>query len=177
LVATWAILLGISVALFLTAKIDGAQLMVLAGVSSVVVVWLAVIFLQNVFPPPANELKSPIWDEITRVLDLPMPAIVAVARGQYYLAAVREIVCYLAFTTGFLVGGDRKLARLLLLVIAFSGAILTIFSTVSFLFGPHAPIGSRKASLQNCLDGHVYQSKHCSRLFRSDWHSLGCAAV
>ena len=76
----------------------------------------------RIAPWLAAAVPNPIWKEAGDALGTPLQPSVSIARNQPWFELGRPLVCMLAIGCGFLVGSDRKRARQLLKVIAWSGA-------------------------------------------------------
>ena len=78
----------------------------------------------------------PIWRQAEQALGTPLVGSVSVARNQPLFELGRPLVCLLAIASGFLVGSDRKRARQLLKIIAWSGATYAAYGIVAHFFDP-----------------------------------------
>jgi O-antigen ligase len=92
----------------------------------------------------------PIWREASEALGIPIEPSVSVARHQPFFALGASLADLLALICSLIVCADRKRARQLLMVIAWSGAAYALFGIVQALFDP-----TRILWRENISPGHV----------------------
>ena len=136
-IAFWCIVLGVCLA-FAPVRSLGAGKLALVGLAGIVVAAYAFVLHEQLAEHPwlAGAVPNPIWKEAGDALGAPLQPSVSIARNQPWFELGRPLVCMLAIACGFLVGSDRKRARQLLKVIAWSGAAYAAYGILAHLFDP-----------------------------------------
>ena len=137
IIAFWCIVLGACLVFAPMRSLCAGQL-ALAGLAGIVVVAYAFVLHEQLAEHPwlAATTPQPIWREAELALGVPLQPSVSIARNQPWFDLGRPLVCMLAIACGFLVGADRRRARQLLKVIAWSGATYAMYGILAHLFDP-----------------------------------------
>ena len=136
-IALWCILLGLCVVSAPLRPLRVGQLM-LVGLAGVVVAAYALVLHEQLADHPwmAIARPHPVWHQAEVALGVPLQPSVSIARNQPWFELGRPLLCVLAIACGFLVGTERKPARLLVQVIAWSGTAYAIYGMHSAHVGP-----------------------------------------
>ncbi|QDM22650.1 O-antigen ligase family protein [Tardiphaga sp. vice154] len=134
--AIWAVVLGVALLGLLTLRPRRGSLIVLALACTLALACLVVLYAQLAVAPSLSVVPDPIWAQASRLLGEHLSPSVAIARNQAFYAMGLGINSFLAFTTALLLAADRRAARQLLTVVAWSGAIYAVAAIASHLADP-----------------------------------------
>jgi O-antigen ligase len=108
--------------------------------------------LAQMLPPGQTGLPPhPIWQRAAELLGRPLAGSVAIVHGEPLLAVGAPLAAVMTGVLGFLVGAERGRARMLLEVIAWSGAAMALFAIASHLINPAKLFWWDKASYREVL--------------------------
>ena len=151
-IAIWCIVLGACVIIAPVPMLRPPQL-ALAALAGVIIVAYAFVLHEQLAVHPWLAAPHPIWHEAAQALGTPLVGSVSVARNQPLFDLGRPLVCLLAITSGFLVGWDPKRARLLMKIIAWSGAMYAAYGIVAHLFDPTHILWYEKQTYLDAVTG------------------------
>ncbi len=151
-IAIWCIVLGACVIIAPVPVLRPAQLGLVA-LFGVVIVAYAFVLHEQLAVHPWLAAPHPIWHQAEQALGTPLVGSVSIARNQPWFDLGRPLVCLLAIASGFLVGSDRKRARQLLKIIAWSGATYAAYGIIAHLFDPMHILWYEKQAYLDAVTG------------------------
>ena len=123
IVAVWVLLLSAVLLLAVPHTISSRDLAFLCGFAAISLSWAFVVSEQlGLTSPLSQRLMAPIWEQTSTILDEQLDGSISVALNQPFFSAGSQIACLLSMLCGYLVGRDRRAARLLLM--SFLGSAL-----------------------------------------------------
>lgn len=149
--ALWCIVLGIAVAFAPVKEIAPRHLAMLLAAVCITVAAYAFVLHEQLAQEPWIAPAHPLWVRAAHLLDTPLPASAAIARNQPFFSAGNSIACLLALICGFAIGSDRKSARRLLRVMAFSGAALAGYGIIAYATDPAHILWREKEAYREVL--------------------------
>ena len=153
-ISFWAMFLGSSAVLAVPSEPRKYQALFLILGSIVALAWGLVLHEQTSARPwLAGDLVDPIWRQASRLLEVPLPQYVSVVRNQPYFAAGGQIVVFLSLLCGFLLGTDLVFARIILRIVAWSGALYGMYAVASFAWDPSLILWRNKIAYSTVLTG------------------------
>jgi O-antigen ligase len=153
-VAFWVIILSIVSICALPARFNRAQSTFIACVAVIALAWSAVIYVQfSQFPIFAGALDNPIWQRASDALKFQLQGGISATRNQAYYAVGPQIADFLALFSGFMVGGDRMMARRFFHVISISAVAYAVFGILSFAIDPTMVLWREKLGYRTVLTG------------------------
>lgn len=154
-IAAWSALLGLALLVVLPKRMRPAEWGFAACAAVLGAAWLVLLHEQTASVPFFSDRlpiqSNPIWPRAADLLATPLPGIVSAVRNEPYFAVGPQIVAFLALACGFLVGADRRLARVLMLVVAWSGFGYALFGIVTFIVDPARVLGVDKVAYRDVL--------------------------
>lgn len=173
-IAAWSALLGLALLIVLPKRMRPAEWGFAACAAVLGAAWLMLLHEQTASAPffsdQVSKLSNPIWPRAADLLATPLQGIVSAVRNEPYFAAGPQVVAFLALACGFLVGGDRRLARGLLLVVAWSGFGYALFGIVTFIVDPTRVFGVEKVAYRDVLTATFINRNTAAAYF-------GCCAI
>ena len=133
-IAVWCLLLAFATPLAVIAEIPQATARLLVALLLLALSYAFVVASQAgwlAFVPP-----DPIWGETTALLHRRVPASAAMVHASPYYGLGPSLACGLSLALGMLVGVDRRHARALLMVVAWSGAVYALYGILAAVFEP-----------------------------------------
>ena len=135
MVAIWCVVLGVTVILASVLEIRTPQL-VFIGLAAILALTYGVVLHEQLSRHPWFASPHPIWKETAELLQVPIEPSVSIARNQPLFAIGAPLAALLSFLSGLLVGTNRRRARQLLNVIAWSGVAYAIYGIAFALVDP-----------------------------------------
>jgi O-antigen ligase len=135
IVAIWCVVLGATVILASVLEIRPPQL-VFIGLAAVLALMYGVVLHEQLSVHPWFASPHPIWKETAELLQIPIEPSVSIARNQPLFAIGAPLAALLSFLSGLLVGANRRRARQLLKVMAWSGVAYAIYGIAIALVDP-----------------------------------------
>jgi hypothetical protein len=135
-VALWCIVLGLGLILADVRSLRRKQLLCIALLAMLVLVFAAVLHEQLASDPWSGIAVAPIWQEASKLLGTDLEPARTIVRTQPIFAIGPPLAAALALSIGFIIGFDRDRARGLFLVVAGSGTIYALIAIGSFLIDP-----------------------------------------
>jgi O-antigen ligase len=141
----WCMILGIALSAASLRLLDVRHLLVIAGVAIVVGAYLLVLHEQVAVEPFfSSSQPDPIWQSASDALGSPLPASVSLVRDLPILALGAPLAAVLCLMVSFTVCIDRKRARQLLEVVAWSGSAYAVYGIAAFLIDPGKVLWMKK---------------------------------
>ena len=170
IIALWCFVLGACLALAPMRGLGVGEL-ALVALAGVVVAAYAVVLHEQLAEHPWLATPDPVWQEAQVVLGVPLVGSPSVAHGEPWLALGRPLICILAIACGFLVGVDEGRARLLVRIIAWSGAAYAAYGILAHLIDPSHILGREKQAYLDSVTGTFINRNTAAAYFGS------CAVV
>jgi O-antigen ligase len=134
-IAFWCIVLGIAAIAASPRGLQRGQFYLL-GLIAVVIAAYGFVLHEQLAAHPWIATPHPLWHEVSEALGVPVEPSVSVARHQPFFALGASLANLLALICGLIVCADRKRARQLLTVIAWSGAAYAVYGIAALLIDP-----------------------------------------
>ena len=134
-IAFWCIVLGLATAMAAPRETDRRHLALIA-MAALVVAGYALVLHEQLSGHPWFAAPHPLWHEAAAALGVPLDPSVSIARNQPFFALGSPLCCMLALTGSFLVCTDRRRARDLLRVVAWSGVAYAGYGIAAHLIDP-----------------------------------------
>ena len=152
IIAGWNVALAVSLLFLPLHRLGSVHLGLLVTLAIFCVAWAVAIHEQiSLQPWIARHLANPIWDDTSRLLGLPVAPAVAISKNQPLLALGAPLAAIMSLVCGFVLGQDRKAARMIFLAIAVSGAVYAAYGITSFAIDPTTMLGRQKEAYQSVL--------------------------
>lgn len=142
-IALWCIVLGLSIIVASPRGIH-AQHFPLFALAAVVVFAYAFVLHEQLADHPWIAKPYPLWSEAAAVLQTPIAPTASIARHQPFFSLGAPLANMLALMCSFIVCTDRKYARRLVLVIAWSGVAYAVYGLAAYLIDPTYILGREK---------------------------------
>ncbi len=133
-VAAWCVVLGLTLAIAPTQRL-GTPHLILLGCAAVVVAAYAIVLHEQLAEHPWFS-PHPLWSVASDALGKQLDPSISIARHEPYFALGQPLVCVLALISGFVVCADRRRARTLLWVLAWSGVAYAVYGVAVHLIDP-----------------------------------------
>jgi O-antigen ligase len=141
----WCMILGIALSTASLRVLDARHLLVIAGVAMVVGAYVLVLHEQVAVKPFFSFSPSdPIWGVASDALGFPLPPSASLVRDLPILALGAPMAAVLCLLVSFIVCVDRKRARQLLDVVAWSGSAYAVYGIAAFLIDPSKVLWMKK---------------------------------
>ncbi|WP_342359361.1 O-antigen ligase family protein [Terrarubrum flagellatum] len=162
-IALWCLLLGLSLTLASIGEIDATTRRTLIAVLLVFAVFGATVALQlsDAVAP------DPIWSEATRLLGRELKPIASASAWAPVIAMGAPLLFVLAFCRFALLGGSSQSAELTLRVVAWSGLIYVVYSSLALLIDPTALLWRDKPAYLGNLTGTFINRNTAATYFGS----------
>lgn len=151
-VSLLCIVLGLVLAGAAVRGVDRARLPFFLPIA-VIVLAAGLVLHEQLSSRPWFVRPDPVWLDAFRLLRGTGPASASVARDQAFFALGAPLANLLALMCGIAFGSDRAVARRLIRVVAWSGALYAAFGIVAYLFDPMHVLWSEKFAHQDNLTG------------------------
>ena len=153
-IALWCIVLGIAA---IAASPRGLQVgqFALLGLIAIVIAAYGLVLHEQLAAHPWFATPHPLWHEASEALDLPIEPSVSIVRHQPFFALGASLANMLALVCSLIVCADRKRARQLLTIVAWSGAAYAIYGIGAFLINPTMILLAGKSERGRDLDLHL----------------------
>jgi O-antigen ligase len=135
-VAIWCMVLAVGLVLADPGQLRSAQRRWLWLPALVVAAYAAVLLAQMLPTERTGLPPHPIWARASSLLGKPLEGSVAIVHDEPLLAVGAPLAALMAALLGFFVGAERGRARMLIDVIAWSGAAMAAFAIASHLVSP-----------------------------------------
>ena len=137
-IAFWCIVLGLALMMASPRDLDRRHL-ALIGLAGIVVAAYAVVLHEQLAAQPwfALAVPDPLWAETSALLGVPLTPSVSIARNQPFFTLGAPLAAMLALLCGLVLGADRVRARMLLQVMAWSGAVYAVYGILAHLLDPN----------------------------------------
>jgi len=135
-IAFWCMVLGIGLAVASPVGLRSAAQFGLLGLAAAVILGYAFVLHEQLSAQPWLAQLHPLWKEASEALGVALAPSASIARDQPFYALGAPLAAMLAMICGFVVGADRKRARGLIKVLAWSGVAYAVFGIGSFLIDP-----------------------------------------
>jgi len=131
-----------------------SQLMLL-GLAAIVISAYAVVLHEQLSAHPwlKSAAPHPIWGEAGAALKVPLQPLVSIARNRPYFEIGRPLASIMALIGGFLIGAQRRRAKLLMKAIAWSGAAYAAYGIIAHLADPTQLLWREKEAYVSVLTG------------------------
>ncbi len=144
-IALWCIVLGIAA---IAASPRGLQVgqFALLGLIAIVIAAYGLVLHEQLAAHPWFATPHPLWHEASEALGLPIEPSVSIVRHQPFFALGASLANMLALVCSLIVCADRKRARQLLTIVAWSGAAYALYGIGAFLIDPTKTLWREKVS-------------------------------
>jgi O-antigen ligase len=180
-IAVWCVMLGVALVLAPLRHLARAHFVLLGGVALVIAAYGLVLHEQLAAHPWLPlATPHPVWKEASDALGLPLEPSVSIARNQPYFALGAPLADVLALLCGIIAGADRRRARTLVKVIAWSGVAYAVFGIIGFVVDPTKILWRDKIAYQNVLTATFINRNTAAPYFgacATIWLLLLCDAV
>jgi O-antigen ligase len=133
-VAFWCLVLGLTLVIAPLQKLRTPHLKLL-GCAAIVVAAYAVVLHEQLAQHPWFS-PHPLWRIASDAVGTPLDPSISIARHEPYFALGQPLVCMLSLICGFAVCVDRRNARTLLVVLAWSGVAYALYGLAAHLIDP-----------------------------------------
>lgn len=116
--------------------VDGRRAAMLVWILGIATAY-AFVLHEQMSSTPWIAKPNPIWARASAVLGVDLPATVSVMRFQPLYALGNTLACIVALCLSLVVASDRRRARQLLSVVAWSGAGYAVYGIVTALIAPN----------------------------------------
>jgi hypothetical protein len=145
IIAVWVLLLSAVLLLTVPREISSRDLAFLCGFAAIALSWAFVVSEQLDHTSPLSQrLMAPIWKQTAAILGEQLNGSISVALNQPFFSAGAQIACLLSMLCGYLVGRDRRAARLLLVSFLGSTLAYAIYGLIAHSFWPDYLLWHRK---------------------------------
>ncbi|MGY3499915.1 O-antigen ligase family protein [Bradyrhizobium sp. USDA 4471] len=145
IIAVWVLLLSAVLLLTLPREISSRDLVFLCGFAAISLSWAFVVSEQlSETWLLSRRLVAPIWGQTSAILGEQLTGSISVARNQPFFSAGSQIACLLSMLCGYLVGRNRRAARMLLLSFLGSTLAYAIYGLIAQSFWPDYLLWHRK---------------------------------
>jgi hypothetical protein len=145
IVAVWVLLLSAVLLLTVPQAISSRDLAFLCGFAAISLSWAFVVSEQLHHTSPLSQrLMAPIWEQTSAILGEQLNGSISVALNQPFFSAGSQIACLLSMLCGYLVGRDRRAARLLLMSFLGSTLAYASYGLIAHIFWPDYLLWHRK---------------------------------
>jgi O-antigen ligase len=165
-VAFWCIVLGVCLMLAHVPSLGWAQVS-LGLLAIIIIAAYALVLHEQLADHPWLAQPNPIWAQAQSALGSPLEPGVAIARNQPWFELGRPLVCLLAIACGFFVGSERKDARALLYVVAWSGAAYAAYGIIAHLIDPFHMLWREKQAYTESVTGTFINHNTAATYFGS----------
>jgi hypothetical protein len=145
IVAVWVLLLSTVLLLTVPQAISSRDLAFLCGFAAISLSWAFVVSQQLHHTSPLSQrLMAPIWEQTSAILGEQLNGSISAALNQPFFSAGSQIACLLSMLCGYLVGRDRRAARLLLMSFLGSTLAYASYGLIAHIFWPDYLLWHRK---------------------------------
>ena len=123
----------------------------LIAVAVAVILGYAFVLHEQLAARPWFAEPHPMWSEAGKALGSPLPASVSIARNQPFFSLGAPLANMLAIICSFIVCIDRRRARQLILVVAWSGVAYAMYGIATYLVDPTHILWREKSSYRGDL--------------------------
>jgi O-antigen ligase len=167
-IAFWCIILGATA--FMTSlstySLRTQHLLLLAG-AGVVILFYAFVLHEQLADHPWIAEPNPIWAQTSTLLGVEIAPSVSIVRGEPLFALGAPIACVLALICGLVIGTNRKRARQILQVIAWSGAAYAVYGILSLFIDPTMLLWREKSAYIGNVTGTFINRNTAAAYFGS----------
>jgi O-antigen ligase len=149
-VAVWCIVLGAGLLLASPGELERPHFALLGGIGVIILAY-AFVLHEQLSPHPWIASPHPLWREASEVLGTQLEPSVSITRNQPFFALGAPLAAILSLILGLVVGADRKRARRLLQVMAWSGAAYAVYGIFAFLIDPTHLLWREKVAYKDVL--------------------------
>jgi O-antigen ligase len=165
-IAFWCLLLGAAVVLSSPGDLQTRHVWMIGGLF-VIVACYAFVLREQLAEHPWIASFHPVWKQASDALGETLRPSVSIVRNEPFFALGATLANVMALLLGIVVGVDRRRARLIMLVIAGSGAIYALYGVLSFLIEPGMILWREKKHYLGSVTGTFINRNSAATYFGS----------
>jgi O-antigen ligase len=172
IVAFWCLILGVATVMTTPRHLHAPHLVLIGVFAVMIVAWTIVLGAQlstHAFVPSASVYG--LWRQTADALDVALDPSVSIVRSEPFFALGAPLAAMLSGTCSLIVCVDRRRARKLLRVVAWSGAVYAAYGIISFLIDPTKVLWREKEAYTTVLTATFINRNTAAVFFGS------CAAL
>jgi len=165
-IAFWCLCLGLGLVLASVADLRREHVRVLAAVGLIVLAYVFVLHEQLSAHPWVAPFH-PVWTQASDLLHVPIAPSASIVKDQAFFSLGAALANILALLLGLIVGARAERARLLLRVLAVSGALYAAYGVLSFLIEPTLILWRDKTAYLGSVTGTFINRNTAAAYFGS----------
>jgi O-antigen ligase len=165
-IAFWCLCLGFGLILASVSDLRREHFWVVAGVGLIVLAYAFVLHEQLAEQPWIAPFQ-PIWKQASDLLHATVAPSASIVKHQAFFSLGAPLANVLALLLGLIVGARRERARLLLRVLAVSGALYAAYGVLSFLIEPTLILWRDKTAYLGSVTGTFINRNTAAAYFGS----------
>jgi O-antigen ligase len=165
-IAFWCLCLGLGLALASVGDLQREHFWIAAGVGLIVLAY-AFILHEQLAEQPWVAPFQPVWKQASDLLHVPIAASASIVKNQAFFSLGAPLANVLALLLGLIIGARRERARLLLRVLAVSGALYATYGVLSFLIEPTLILWRDKTAYLGSVTGTFINRNTAAAYFGS----------
>ncbi|WP_080664088.1 O-antigen ligase family protein [Bradyrhizobium elkanii] len=165
-IAFWCLCLGLALALASTRALRSEHARIIAGIG-VIIAGYAFVLHEQLSDQPWLAPFHPIWKQASDLLGTPIAPSASIVKNEAFFALGAPLANVLALLLGLIIGAERERARLILWVIAASGATYALYGVLSFLIEPTMILWRDKTAYLGSVTGTFINRNTAAAYFGS----------
>lgn len=151
-IAFWCICLSLCLLMVTLREATAAQLWLLSGVG-VIAVGYGIVLHEQLSDTPWFAPYHPSWQHASTILGTELPPSASIVRHAAFFALGAPLANILALSIGLTIGGDRRIAWLLVKVLAWSGACYALYGLLAQVIEPQMVLWREKVAYVGSVTG------------------------